>query len=324
VDRPLDAQPRNALIFVDGFTPAYARSISWSTLDQLLALLGTDRGFGSAIRVGTQEGYRFQSGNFTCDVFEVMWDDRLDRLSDKPLMFRVLRTAALVFTSLPKSAREILGPNRAFAFQTLSGLIAIIFFAIFTILSFFGLHQIWFTLLALLFASTSVAMGDVTDVVDAYHRYLLEPTDTLRLRLRNRAIHVFDEVHTGSYSSVTIVAHSFGALLAIDAIPHAVVNNIRLATVGASFSYIHDLEPVEVSNTINTCVQSGRVARWVDVTSTDDPVAGGIDAIGSIQTNADKRPIELKPNRWEYITGEVHDAYFSNGEVRSIIQQLLQ
>lgn len=318
------SQPKCALVFVPGFVPGYRVSNGWTLFDEFLQLLRADRELLGETDAGSATGYSVRNSEFCCDVFAVSWNDRLDRLSAKPALFRVGRTIALMVTSMAPSLRQIFSSSRAFALQTLATGAALFFFVAFWVLSIFGFHQLWFTLLAAIFAASSFALGDAADVVDAYRRYLLEARDSLRDRLRNRVVALLDKVSDAGYVSVTIVGHSFGALLAVDAIPHYKRGMIRLVTIGASFSYLNDLEPSCLSTIIECCEKSGLVTRWIDITSLDDPIAGGIEAVGSARGRVESRYIRLEHNFAEYMTGVVHEAYFTNEEVREVMREVLR
>jgi hypothetical protein len=327
-------RPDRAIVFIPGFSPA-AEPTGWSSFDQFLQGLKSDKDLAQPTNAGAIPGYRFSGDTLNCDIFVGNWNDRLDRLSAKPLLFRVFRTTALILAGLPTCARQAIGRSWAFAAQTLFGIIALAAFGWFAIAAVisnatnlpgplaqaFNIHSWWFIALTILFLAIGVTTGDVADIVDAYNRYLCERSGSLRTRLRSHVELLMDEVSSCGYGYITIVAYSFGALIALDVIMRSSIPKLALVTTGASFRYVFAVEPEAVRAILRSTKNNERISKWIDVTSNEDPVAGGASTVDPTLAAVERR-VNLTPTFWDYITTTVHSAYFTNETVSAIIRSV--
>lgn len=126
---------------------------------------------------------------------------------------------------------------------------------------------------------------------------------------------MIQHVAAAAYERIVVVAHSFGAIIAVDALPK--LPNGALVTIGASFGYVATLEP----NASALLTQwRERVTTWIDFTSKDDPVASGASNADETLKSVE-RPITLAYSPWDYVSGAVHSSYFTNSEVRKIVRE---
>jgi len=335
-DRLSDPAPSHAIIYIPGFMPVGAQT-STNQIDDLFQLLQVDRVATRAIIIDGVQGNRLTYAGTTCDVFMATWQDRLDRLSGKPLIYRVFRSVSLIVIGIPVWLRQFFSSSPAFAAQTTVGMMSLISFAYLAVATtltgfhlakgsvigtIFDANKWWFISLALFVASTGIATGDIADIVDAYNRYVTDPNSVLRDRIRRYLCCVIDKITAAGYSEIAVVAHSFGALLAIDSIPHRAKESTRinLATLGASFGYILDLQSSQVEILIDHC--RGSVGRWIDITSANDPVASGVSAVRS-DLNAIEQRVDLSSTFWDYLSASIHSAYFANSDVRLKVKKCI-
>ena len=238
---------------------------------------------------------RFRNGEHkVVDTFEVSWNDLRPeiRQSSIPLAGFLLIgywLNARMFRSIPPTSRSM---RRAFVLGVLFllvwygiTLLAVAQFSQLFPVLFSKSFQTWVSWIWV-FATALLASRYVNDGIDgSYTTYCyLKNRGGLRDRVRRRIISAFWEVRErlASYSRITVLAHSFGSAVAVDAIADIAtaareeqpLHQLDL-TIGSPLEYLTFREPT-IMERIERCAASPIVTRWVDFYASTDSLCSKV------------------------------------------------
>ncbi len=116
------------------------------------------------------------------------------------------------------------------------------------------------------------------DLADLLRRYLFgvreSDNSTMRETLRFEVSDAVDAVAAGAKTDVTIVAHSFGCVMALDYIAaSSPVKRIDLFTLGGFLKFLSAENPQLVQPLISGALASPSLAKWTDFYSPNDWLA---------------------------------------------------
>jgi hypothetical protein len=158
------------------------------------------------------------------------------------------------------------------------------------------------------------------DLADLLRRYLFGATDrtgvTMRAQLRQTLAQVVPRVTNAGYRHVSLVAHSFGCVMALDYLDHedSLRHPIRLVTLGGFLKFLSAENPALVDPLIDSCLANADVTRWQDFNSSNDWIATTTPIRRpSVKYSARSAvPTVSLPDR---ITGRSHSYYFGDETV---------
>jgi hypothetical protein len=144
----------------------------------------------------------------------------------------------------------------------------------------------------------------------------LRDRDGLAMRCNDRILEILREKgKSGTYEFIIVLAHSFGAVLAVNALSAYRRNwtPVRLVTLGTPLRLVAARsQPVE--RAIATVLESPAVTEWTDIRTdadlmcTDVPVIGNSGKLRSIK-------LEVEVGLLPRLTGDSHQVYFRNADV---------
>jgi hypothetical protein len=144
-----------------------------------------------------------------------------------------------------------------------------------------------------------------------------------RDKIRHRLKGILDEaVGSGAYESVTVVAHSFGAVLAVDLLADYAPGGsarIRLVTMGSPLELLA-YRSAWLRAEIDRCLQNSAVARWFDFFSRDDWMCSKVPGHGKGK-GQESRPQVRESSLLAKLSGESHKAYFQSQEVMETLAE---
>lgn len=138
-----------------------------------------------------------------------------------------------------------------------------------------------------------------------------------RDKIRHRAKGVLDDaVACGAYDSVTVVAHSFGAVLAVDLLadrgPEGSVT-LRLVTMGSPLELL-GFRSAWVRAETDRCLQNPAIAAWVDFYAGDDWMCSRVPGHGA-REGQESRPQTRESSLLAKLSGESHKSYYRSQEI---------
>ncbi len=290
------------------------------------------------------DAVRLASPERTIDVYEAYWNDLVPSLTGRGLGARVLRGLSLtVFWTFSGIWRGI-GRRVSLTLGTMvAGLILVLWYLSVVALFYesvatdpgvlarlpFGLGPVvagwdpkglWWVWASLSVVAVVVPVAVLVDIMDFAKIYASEEVlegDEVALRFQVVS-RVRDQVRralaAGEYRRITVVGHSFGAVLAVDVmaeLPLPEGTPFRLVTLGSPAELIarraHWLEAE-----IDQCAGRPELAGWVDVVSAADWLASGttdreVPAI---------REVTVRPHGTliDRVAARVHSRYFDSQE----------
>ena len=174
--------------------------------------------------------------------------------------------------------------------------------------------DVWIAIGAIL---TFLGIGKLANL-SHFVRLYLEDTE-LRSKVRGRVIEVlYRTVTSKRYARVTLLAHSFGAVIGVDVMAdfsNGEQTDVRFFAIGSPLGVLSDLKPW-VKSELNKCEENQDINSWMDFYSTTDYMCSHIKLDNTVYPFESKN-LE-KMGAWlKRITGETHLAYFFREEVIS-------
>ena len=145
----------------------------------------------------------------------------------------------------------------------------------------------------------------------------------LKDRLRERIIATLERVMAGPYDDVIIVAHSFGTVIAVDALrewPHdADFNRLKLVTLGSPLAVMSHRSPW-LKGELDALLAEGRLKSWDDYHSGTDwlcsPVPGHANTF-----SGHSHALDFEAPFRERITGRTHLLYYRDQTVLTALAE---
>ena len=345
------------LILVPGFNATALRNASIDALKDGVTNALENVTVSSSMR-GASAGWRVARGDNSVDIHEAYWQDHVSLLSDHKLWIRVF--TGLGMTLLWFNPRTLRVLRHSFmwllfsAFGTLLlalwlyGSVAVLLVSIGNLLPkdlamppHFDVRTIemsatnlgvkmqtlWlWAWLSVAVAAIGIKLDVIANLTDLGRRFMTDSSDDgvpIRTRLRHVVAHCVSGLSKDTDTQTIVVGHSFGVLLAMDAIANGLSREVEFISLGSFLAFL-TAEFTRTSNDIAKCGSSTSLLRWRDFYSGDDwfagplPIPNGATKIQPSVKLTGHVPIYLR------ITPEAHGSYFSNPEaIGQIIEPLL-
>lgn len=141
----------------------------------------------------------------------------------------------------------------------------------------------------------------------------------LRDKIRNRVKETINNIlKDGSYDKVTVLAHSFGTVVAVDILAdlHLDQNRtIKFVTIGSPL-YFLSFRSTWIKEEIKKCLANELIVSWIDFYSDEDWLCSKIPGHGEGNAaNQKSIPIQHRASLLGKLKGETHIAYFSSQPV---------
>jgi hypothetical protein len=334
----------NAIVLLPGFETAVTQESSLNLLLTGIRMLYAGRAYHESIAtIEGLSGKKIFADGQTTDIFEIEWKTKFDFASQAPWWQKLPRGLALLSSFLNIRIIGSVRESPLWSFGLISSTVLIVLWMYgalavgigaigdsglvpssgATWLSNLGqsmLHQkVWIYATAFLTAS-NVDLDRSIDLSDLLRRYLFGKPDasgvTMRSQLRDTVAKVVPLVAGSGYAHVSIVAHSFGAVMALDylANEHDLTQSLRLVTLGSFLKFLSTENPSLIDPLIDGCLANPIVYRSQEFYSKNDWLATTTPI-----RKADSKftASEAVPHAawWPRITGKTHSYYFADQTV---------
>lgn len=184
-----------------------------------------------------------------------------------------------------------------------------------------GMQSWWFWVgLTAALAAAGVRPDFVADLADLMRRYLSDakdddPAGLYTLAERFRQV-VYDSIATlpaGGAEEILIVGHSFGTLLAIDAIASGVPTMVSLMTLGALLPFLTASAPL-LQQTVDKCGNSPQLVRWDDYFSGEDWF-GNSTPLKTTSGLYNPHPVNMNVSFLKRFTLAAHHGYYRDLDI---------
>jgi len=144
-----------------------------------------------------------------------------------------------------------------------------------------------------------------------------------KLRLRLRGMLSFVGGETQAYRRILVVAHSFGTVVAADALGTAQVDDtalppVHLVTLGSPLEFLTLCEP-NLQGVVDGCLASHNTLSWSDFYALADAFCTRVPADPTAHPKFAAQEIEIGGSRLESALGLRHAAYFEHPKVLDLI-----
>lgn len=179
-----------------------------------------------------------------------------------------------------------------------------------------GGWQVWAAMSAVL---ALVPVAQLVDISWFTKRYLQNERDAqgmgCRDRIRSRVREALVELlEQPGYRSVTVVAHSFGSIVAMDLLADLrPTRPVRLLTLGSPAELLA-YRSHWMREEIRRCLDSPAISQWWDFHSRQDWMAAPVPGHKSRHA-AHSIPVEREDSLRQRLMGETHKAYFGERQV---------
>lgn len=164
-----------------------------------------------------------------------------------------------------------------------------------------------------------VPINAIADIADFSTRYLEENPEGkfLRAKIRKQVANTLNAVsETGRYHKVTILAHSFGVVIATDLVADYHQNyRISYISLGGCLEFIA-YKNQQIKKEIIKSLNNKQIDKWIDFYSEQDwlctktPIPKDADLMRLCH-----RKIQLPFSLLNQLSGQSHEHYFTNEQV---------
>jgi hypothetical protein len=164
-----------------------------------------------------------------------------------------------------------------------------------------------------------VPINAIADIADFSTRYLEENPEGkfMRAKIRKQVADTLNAVlETGYYNKVTILAHSFGVVIATDLVADYHQNHrVRYISLGGCLEFL-SYKSKQIKKEIIKSLNNEQIDKWIDFYSEQDwlctktPIPKGSDSMRICH-----RKIQLPFSLLKQLSGQSHEHYFTNEEV---------
>jgi hypothetical protein len=146
-----------------------------------------------------------------------------------------------------------------------------------------------------------------------------------RRRLRRRLLDMLWQIgeETQPYRRVTVLAHSFGTAVAVDALAalDAAGGNLSavdLVTLGSPLEFLAFRSP-DIEPMVRACVSSRRVRAWTDFYSEEDPLCSRVPLPDGAGGKFAGHRVTLGHGILDRLSGAAHNAYFAHPAIFDVL-----
>jgi hypothetical protein len=342
-DQPAPTVQRSLVLLVPGFREKPQRNQGLELLVRhFAAFLGCAD--TTSVNVAGYAGRRVTIRHVQYDLFELYWQDLATQLTDEKVWTQLWRGLILLSVWAGRALR-VFRRYWQWAAYLIVGLLVLLFWywgvigvglnsvgsvpwitskAIVEQAKFVGTWMLSFPVWAvgsLILGALAINVGLIADVTDVITRYFSGSIESNGLTLREQfGAMICQSVSalTGQqrYDTVTIVGHSLGAAIAIDAMAaqhNDWLPSCRLVTLGGFLEFLQSVYP-DLKTRMDACMREPKVTAWTDYYATDDPLSSHQPL-----TTSDAKYAGIKTNNGaglvDRVTGKSHRYYFKNPQV---------
>ncbi len=301
-----------------------------------------------------QTGKRFicqlEDSEKTIDIYEVYWNDLVDRLSTKETKQQFIRGLALFIYWFSRGWKIMKISPVLFTQASIVLVLVMLWYFGIVVLVLAALAsqdvvnsipwlqtllapaigwatdglgwQIWLAISALL-AFLPVSINLIIDFTDFFITYLQNESSKgkppVRALLRNRIKQAVDNVTSeGSYEQFTVLAHSLGGLIATDFMAdyrNRQGKTFRFITWGSALESSSSMTDWMESE-IKRCLDNPQVERWDDFYSNQDWFCSKVPVPGDQpEPKLVSKEVSFKVSLFKQLSGESHMEYFFDPKV---------
>jgi hypothetical protein len=179
---------------------------------------------------------------------------------------------------------------------------------------------VWLILSGLL---SFIPINIYADVADFTTRYLDDSSEgkVIRAKIRKRVSDTLNNVlNDNSYNKITVVAHSFGVVVATDILAdYHQSKPIQYITLGSALKFlVHKSRWIEKE--IHKCLNNETIKSWIDFYSDQDWLCTKVPIPkGSSSEKIKHKKNKLKFSLLKQLNGKSHDHYFTDEDVLKTI-----
>ncbi len=194
-----------------------------------------------------------------------------------------------------------------------------------TVASAIGTWQLWIIVAAVLPMMRIDELVHMAGFIKDYFQNKPDETEVgLRQRLRNRVQSTLENVYQAGYEEVTILAHSFGTILAIDLMadwPHGRdLARTTLVTMGSPVAVLAHRSPW-LSSEVDRLAARDDIAAWDDYYAATDWLCTAIPGRDKFAGAGGSHLIDFETRLTEMMTGRTHLLYYRHSH---LLEQLVQ
>ncbi|AFZ15662.1 hypothetical protein Cri9333_4901 (plasmid) [Crinalium epipsammum PCC 9333] len=194
-------------------------------------------------------------------------------------------------------------------------------------ISSFGKHMTdWSVWLIVSGVFSFVPISLIADVADFSTRYLEDNSEgkVMRAKIRKQVADKLNAVlETGFYDKVTVLAHSFGVVIATDLLAdYQQEHRVRYVSMGGCLNFL-SYKSRQIEKEIRKLLNNEKIETWIDFYSEQDWLCTKTPV--PKKSNSEKihhRKIHLPFSLFNQLTGKSHDHYFTNEDVLKIVLNL--
>lgn len=328
------------IVLIPGFQEKFSAGSQLSVLKTCLEKQSQAKALPLAYEPLT--GYQIKTDALTTDLFEATWQSATPMLSTMGWLVKLTWGALLLGSWVRPESFVTLRRHLSWSRWFLAMLFIIVLWwlsAVFALTKELGysLHfgpfhfghsdlqisfgEPFFLTTTAILAFLGVSVTASTDLADLFRRYLGNAVDANGLRTGDVIRSTVEDtlqllLQRRKYEDVVIVGHSFGALIALDAV-ETIDCEVFLVTLGGFLAFLSS-ESIRVQNLIGTCVKGQNLRGWIDYYS-DEDMFSAPSPILQVPNRIESRPVKLGAGYWQRATGKAHTMYFRNQEVQSTI-----
>lgn len=230
----------------------------------------------------------------------------------------------LWYISLALLAAQAIGQNPP-EFLKAVPVLAPVFTAFVTTAAKFGSWQLWIVIALILpFLKVDELIMLASFIKDYFQNKPDETEVGLRHRLRKRVQATLENVYESDYDEVTVLAHSFGTVLAIDLMadwPHLRdLSRTRLVTMGSPAAVLAHRSPW-LAQEIRRLSERKEIAAWDDYYANTDWLCTAIPGRDNFAGAGAGHQIDFETRFLEKLTGQTHLLYYRDGR---LLEDLVQ
>ena len=167
------------------------------------------------------------------------------------------------------------------------------------------------------FAVAGLRPDFIADLADLMQRYLSNSKDddpaglyALAERLRQLVYDAATTLPGFSGEEVLIVGHSFGTLLAVDAVADGLPNKVSLMTLGTLFPFL-TARKADLQATVEKCANSPSLTRWDDYYAAEDWF-GNSSPLSITSSSYHPHAVTMGVPFYKRFTLTAHHSYYRN------------
>lgn len=332
-ESPTEPEKLEAILLIPGFTSKQKNFILYQ-LGQEFEKLGAES--VKNLEQNNFSGKQFKINNRLIDVYEAYWGDLIEDLTKMELTDRIPRGAYLLYYWLVSGIYQAVQESILLVLSSTVLLLILVCWYFITILLVFSqivekldiealksfkslVGWIW---LINTFLVGLLPVGTAANLINFSERYFED--DFTKYKINERVSELLNLILEKNYSNVTVLAHSFGAIIGTNLlakIPEK--QHICYITLGSPlkfFSFKSSRIKHNLFELVDDC--KGKIDKWIEYYSEQDPLCIKMLPVGKYN-NLEIKTIQINNSQgkrvnkssFASITGLSHNFYFYNQEI---------